>query len=262
MQCFAAGGDGVVLIEDYSQTNDFLEIEALVNGPHERSEPLRFRQVAPKRYQAQFPLWGKGRYSIAAIGVAGDRKEQSIGGFVVPYSPEYQRFRANPILLEEIAERTNGRNLSGKDITAAAQEIFKARREPKRTTKPILDWFFIALAILLPLDVGVRRVQLDWRVIRGWLRFGREEAASTETLGTLLKRKKEIVFDPTEKQKERPLVTTPSSYRPSAASPRPAAPSKPASPAKSEPSPDVDEKNLSTTERLLRAKRKRGDDQN
>jgi uncharacterized membrane protein/Mg-chelatase subunit ChlD len=262
MQCFAAGGDGVVLIEDYSTTNDFLEIEALVNGPHERTETLRFRQVAPKRYQAQFPLWGKGRYSIAAIGAAGERKEQTIGGFVVPYSPEYQRFRAAPILLEEVAERTGGRNLLGKDTAAAAQEIFKARREPKRTSKPILDWFFIALAILLPLDVGVRRVQLDWRVIRGWLRFGREEAASTETLGTLLKRKKEIVFDASEKKQERPLVTTPTTFKPSGTTPRPSATPKPSpAPSKTEPSAEVDEKNLSTTERLLRAKKKRGTDQ-
>ena len=260
MQCFAAGGDGVVLIEDYAQSNDFLEIEALVNGPHERSETLRFRQVAPKRYQAQFPLWGKGRYSVAAIGAAGERKEQSIGGFVVPYSPEYQRFRASPILLEEVAERTGGRNLSGKDTASAAQEIFKARREPKRTSKPILDWFFVALAILLPLDVGARRVQLDWRVIRGWLRFGREEAASTETLGSLLKRKKEIVFDAGEKKQERPRVTTPTTFKPSGAPSRP--PSAPKTPvtAKPEASAQVDDKNLSTTERLLRAKKKRDTD--
>ena len=30
-----------------------------------------------------------------------------------------------------------------------------------------LDWLLFGLAILIPVDVGLRRVQLDWSVIKG-----------------------------------------------------------------------------------------------
>ena len=93
-----------------------------------------------------------------AIGKSGDRTARTQGGFIVSYSPEYLRFRSNPMVLDEIAEKTGGKVLK-KDTTA--DEIYRSRRHPKRSSRPIFDWFLVALACLLPADVAFRRIQID-----------------------------------------------------------------------------------------------------
>ncbi len=78
-------------------------------------------------------MWGHGRYHVAVSGKGGDREDQAFGGFVVPYSPEYLRFRSNRQSLGEIAERTSGQILSG-DV--AKDNIYERGRSIKRSTKP------------------------------------------------------------------------------------------------------------------------------
>jgi uncharacterized membrane protein len=246
MQTFASGDDGMILVDDYYPKETMLEIQARISGPHGRETTLSLKQTGPRRYEGRFPLWGKGRYQVALAGVGAGRNEQTMGGFVVAYSSEYLRFRSNPILLRQIAERTGGRILSGQET---GKELFTVPVVPKETSKSIVDWLLIMLACLIPLDVGVRRVQLDWSVIRGWFSAGRK-AESTETLGALL-RLKEKVRETTEAgRKPTPVISPPASTRPA----RQAEALRESAVAESAPEP---ESPASTTERLLAMKRKR-----
>jgi Ca-activated chloride channel homolog len=186
LSAFASGNTGVVQIEDHAPDSDFLEISATVQGPQDREEAISLRQTGPRRYEGEFPLWGKGRYHILAAGGAGERVENSVGGFVVAYSPEYLRFRSNPIVLNDIADRTGGRILQGQEKSA---DIFPAERPHRISSASVVDWFLIILACLLPLDVASRRIQIDWALVRGW--FGGRRRESNATLGSLLERKKE-----------------------------------------------------------------------
>src|SRR5690606_38298289 len=120
------------------------------------------KQVAPRRYQATVPLWGHGRYHVATQGKASERDDLAFGGFIVPYSPEYLRFRSNRQTLSEIAERTGGRLLDG---VAKTDNVFGYQRSPRSASRPIFDWFLIALACLIPLDVAVRRIQIELKPI-------------------------------------------------------------------------------------------------
>lgn len=52
-----------------------------------------------------------------------------------------------------------------------AEQIFN-RRQTKTSSQPVFDWFLIAMCFLVPLDVGVRRIQLDWAMIWNSLGFG------------------------------------------------------------------------------------------
>jgi uncharacterized membrane protein/Mg-chelatase subunit ChlD len=249
MQTFAEGDEGVIMVDDYHPEESMLEIQAQINGPHERETSLALKQTGPRRYEARFPLWGKGRYQVALAGVGAGRNEQSMGGFVVAYSPEYLRFRSDPVTLRKVAERTGGRILTGQET---GKDLFTIPREPKETSKSIVDLLLILLACLIPLDVGIRRVQLDWSVIRGW--FGRDrKTESTETLGALLKLK-EKVRQTTDAERQRGPVsfsTGPSRpTSPSATKPKPAA---------TEATPEPEEP-TTTTERLLAMKRKRQQD--
>jgi uncharacterized membrane protein len=246
LQTFAAGDEGVIQVEDYHPQESMLEIQAQISGPHDRQTSLSLKQTGPRRYEGRFPLWGKGRYQVAVAGVGAGRNEQTLGGFVVAYSPEYLRFRSDPIALRQIAERTGGRILSGQET---GKELFAIPREPKETSKSIVSLLLILLACLIPLDVGVRRVQLDWSVVRGWFGAGKK-TESTETLGALLRLKEKVRETTVAERKTAPVISTPASSRPAPQSAliRKSAVTEAAS---------EQESPASTTERLLSMKRKR-----
>ncbi len=249
MQTFASGDEGVILVEDYHPQESMLEIQAQINGPHERETSIALKQTGPRRYEGRFPLSGKGRYQVALAGVGAGRNEQTMGGFVVAYSPEYLRFRSDPLMLRKIADRTGGRILTGQET---GKDLFTIPRIPKETSKSILDLLLILLACLIPLDVGVRRVQLDFSVVRGWFGKGKK-AESTETLGALLRLKEKVRESTDAARKGGPVKISPSSPRPtpkSAPAPKPSA---------TEAAPES-ETPQSTTGRLLANKRKRQED--
>jgi hypothetical protein len=256
MWAYSSGTQGVVVAEDFHPQNMFLEMQAQVSGPQDKSESVSLRQIAPRRYQATFPLWGPGRYQVMAIGKSGDRTARAQGGFIVSYSPEYLRFRSNPQVLNEIADKTGGKVLKQE---GAADEIYRSRRQPKRSSRPIFDWFLVALACLLPVDVAFRRIQIDRHSFAALFGLRSRKAESTATMGTLLSRKKTL-----QQAFEAQRLPVPASLRPDARSgsasgpsaapagggARPPKPSAAASDAKA----PADE---TTTGRLLDLKRKR-----
>jgi hypothetical protein len=149
------------------------------------------------------------------------------------------KFRSDPRVLQEIARKTGGRVLSATDL-----DLFHPLRHPRESSSPVFDWFLILLACLIPLDVAVRRVQLDWSLIRGWFtRRSRDE--STETMGALLGRKRKL----------KSVLDTPRTERP----PPLDLPPRPVPPPSPPPKSDTPTEAQSTTERLLARKRKRGD---
>ena len=251
----AQGNNGVITVEDYHESQSFLSIEARITGPQNRSETLRLEQTGPNRYKGTFPLWGRGRYQVLALAVDSDeRNDTALGAISVAYSPEFLNFRADPLTLRRIASETGGRILSGEE-----ESLFEFDRSPRESTRPVTDWFLWMLACLIPLDVAVRRVQLDWQVAKGWLGIGKK-TESAETMSALLKRKKEVsaAIDRLDKQ-ESPLQPAAGARRTPPRSPkRPGSTASP-KPSDQEPPPDEpqDLSELSTTERLLARKRQR-----
>lgn len=260
MWAYSTGAEGVVMAEDFHPEEMFLEVAAQVSGPNDRREMITLKQIAPRRYQAQFPQWGAGRYQVTLLGKAGQREDRTTGGFIVSYSPEYLKFSSDWNILRQIQEQTGGQRLidTGNGIDDASQ-IFN-RRETKSTTQPIFDWLLIALCLLIPLDVGIRRIQLDWNLIKSTLGFGKIQT-TTATMGTLLARKQEVssqLKGQKSEQRSKPRTAdTPAYLKPSqtaverTAAPKPAA--RPAAPKK--PVEDT-----STTSRLLDMKRRRQQD--
>ena len=246
-----SSGEAVVVVEDFHPSESFLDIKARLAGPNQKSETVTLKQVGPRRYQGTVPLWGEGRYHAIAQGTDGTRKDMAFGGFVVSYSPEYLRFRYNPAALQEIADRTGGRVLSG---DPAKDAVYTHARMPKRNSQPIFDWFLIALAILVPLDVAIRRIQIDFQAIWKALTF-RRKAETTATMGALLQTKQAVSASLKSKREERPLP--PQSGSAPRTSSKPVTPAaRPEAPVPSSPPPDSD-KPVSTTEKLLALKRKR-----
>jgi uncharacterized membrane protein len=261
---YVNGNDGVLVVEDFHPEETLLDVSASIKGPNDFAQTHPVRQIAPRRYQATVPLQGEGRYQVMISGTDGTRSETASAGFIISYSPEYLRFRANPLALSEIAESTGGKQLDiDTDAAEASKQLF-GDRKPKRSSRPIFDWYLVLIAILIPADVAIRRVQLD----AGWFKrlFVREQRTSGKTLGTLLQRTGEI-------------RSTLANRKPTSEEPRPVTPQKPpawsttpaasdttpptarpttAQPATPDQSPESAADENATTSRLLALKKKRG----
>ena len=267
MRSFAAGNNGIVIVEDFKPNPGFLDVAAMVAGPDNKKIEIKFHQDAPGRYQASFPLWGKGRYEIMAAAAGDGRDERVNSSFAVPYSAEYLRFRSNPKLLKEIVERTRGAILQS---SVKSEDIFSKDREIRRSSKPIFDLFLVLIACCVPLDVGLRRIQIDFSALLAPFRKrGAKDAESTETLGALLKRKESVDSKMKEAESEsKPLAETAAAGRiprkprsgsaASAASKTEKTPEKPPK-GKAADAKD-DEPPAYTTSRLLAAKKRKKSD--
>jgi len=264
---YVNGNEGVVVVEDFHPEEMLLDMSVNVTAASGFQYSGAVRQIAPRRYQTTIPLQGKARYQVKISTLRPDAKnkntpENAYAGFIVSYSPEYLRFDANPIALRNIAEQTGGMELDpDKTPEDLAAEIY-GRRNPVRSSRPVFDWFLMALACLIPLDVAVRRVQLDFSWLTGMF-SKRNSSESTATMGALLERTKSVrstLQDTKEatrsKPPERPMQ------------PRAAVPPRPnqrsstsddqgSKPTGQAPPPDKAGDNANTTSRLLAMKRKR-----
>ena len=260
MWSYTEGSRGTVVVEDFHPDPSPLNLIAAVAGPHDRAESLTLKQVGPTRYQASFPLWGKGRYQVRATAEGDGRKESTHGGLIVSYSPEYLKFNSDPLVLQDIVDKTGGQMLSP---STKPEDIYN-RRTPKSSSRQVFDWFLVCLACLLPLDVAVRRVQIDPRVIVSWFRPA--QAASTQTMGALLQRKQAVDSRLDAHRGVAPATTSSTrttevpKHLATASPARTATPShpRPTQP-KSPPIETTAEDAMSTTERLLALKRRRGE---
>lgn len=147
-----------------------LELWASLVDPSRGTRRVRLGQVAPGRYQGEFPVTGAGRYYITLTGRDG---QAQVGprtfGLAVPYSPEYLDLGVDRELLRDIASMTGGRvlSLSG---ASSSDVIASSPQAPGPRSRIWWPFFLAALALLLA-EVAVRRVALPdlWRAPRaGW----------------------------------------------------------------------------------------------
>lgn len=247
-----------IVVEDFASEPRFLDLTALVTGPQEKSEQVQFHQTGPGRYEAELSLWGEGRYQTTVMtnNLPQESQERAVGGLILPYSPEYLRFEADPLKLEDIAERTGGSLLKGVSAEQAVETIY-GQRDPKQSTSNIFDWLLMSLLILIPLDVAVRRIQFDLKALFTWKK--QATTATTETMQSLRSRTKELrenmkggetILDPRPTASSQPTTQRKRPERPTTSPPK----------AKEAPKPSENE-NASTTGKLLKLKRKRDQDQ-
>ncbi len=192
VRSFVASGQGIIIVEDYGERDAFLAVESYIEGPRGLEATVSLKQVGPNRYEGRFPLKGEGTYKIMTAGASSDGKAQRVHSrLVMPYSQEYMQFRSRPVVLHDIAQKSGGRVLTGGDGETSAF-IYAADRTAKRSSAPIIDWVLILLACMIPLDVGLRRVQIDMEMVRAWFTLGRRDQPSEATFNKLRAKKGEV----------------------------------------------------------------------
>jgi uncharacterized membrane protein len=246
----ASSGSGSLVVEDHAQTIDFLTVSARILSPTGVASTIDVPQVAPGRYATTFALNGIGRYHVGVSAIGGQdgkRQDHAVGSLNMSYSAEYLRFRANPLVLSSIANRTGGRVLTGHEDGAT---LFPLDRASRQHSTSIADLVLAAVALLVPVDVAIRRVSFDPLQMLSRLAFWRRRrSSSSATMGALLGRKATIGM-PRAEGPLQPLQPLPPPLARATAPPA-ATPVQPASKPASPPVPG------NTTGKLLEARRRR-----
>jgi hypothetical protein len=183
-------------------------------------------------------------------------------GASVNYSPEFAASEPNINLLNRIVDAGGGRML---DLRNPSLNPFEINRQKTFQPRDLWEWLLRFAILLFPVDVGIRRIQIDraeWlkalQRLRGMLLFWRAKPRAPqaeESLNALLARKEQVRAKTTKPAAE----PNPNLFKPAAApkleasaSPQPAAPDSKPEAAKEKGKSEA----AQTTSRLLEAKRR------
>ncbi len=187
------GTEGSLLVaeawdEDGSPING-LEVTATLSLPGGGSEELSLPQAGPGRYEAPIEARQAGAYvaAVVAQGPGGFEAERTMG-FAVPYPPDYADVAANTDLLQRVAAQTGGR------VIELPEQVWAPPRTFPHTRTDIWRWLLWAAALLLPLDVAIRRLMVRredlapaWEALRSVAtRLRPQRVEEPETVGALL----------------------------------------------------------------------------
>ncbi|MBX3084810.1 MAG: VWA domain-containing protein [Anaerolineae bacterium] len=166
-------GKTVLVVEARKDTGEYingLSLDASVVDPKLAANGVKLRQVAPGRYEAELDPQTEGAYFIRVAGgsASGTGGVAQTTGWVLSYSPEYRLRSTNADLLNKIADLTSGRVVVGKPELAFVHNLIA-----EQASQSLWPWLLLSALLLLPIDIGVRRVvvtQTDLQKLNAWLR--------------------------------------------------------------------------------------------
>jgi hypothetical protein len=170
-----AGGRGHITVEAIgadAQYRNNLQLRAHVIGPDLAARDLTLNQTASGQYEGFFDAASRGAYLVSVSGKEGETAP--ITGSISAYSPEFNITGTDTEFLSQLSEETGGRFISsaptGADQSPArapgdgveSPSIIDLFERRARRTAPHDIWQSLLLAalLLLPLDVGIRRVRV------------------------------------------------------------------------------------------------------
>lgn len=247
-----------------------LTMQVNVVAPDGSTQSVTLAQVAPGQYTGTFTPTSEGAYLIRAEGTdstqpAGAPQAVPVAqtaGWVMSYSPEYQTLTADPNFMAQLAGLAGGHVL-GQDPTEIYAHNLPA---PRAAAQPAWPLLLLLAALLLPVDIAVRRFvvgvsdfQRAWRRGQAWLARHRPPPALTTEraaqLSSLFAAKGRASVDkrPPADPPIPPIRTQPASSEPVEPQPAPRRASKP--PKSGAPAPQTVAGGTSST--LLAKKRAR-----
>src|SRR5438552_6651706 len=222
-------GEGIVSVEALDEKGNyrnFLNLPVTVVSPKGERQTVRLEQTGPGHYEGRFPTREVGAYLLNLMNVEnGEVRGWQALGASVNYSPEFSATEPNHNLLRRLAEAGGGRVL---EPDAPADNPFLHDRVKTFQPRDLWEWLLQLAIVLFPLDVGVRRIQIDraeWlratQLLRRRLFFWRgapRPVESDESLAALLARRDQVRAKQTAPaveprpdlfQPERPVVVLP-----------------------------------------------------
>lgn len=143
-------------------------VQARVAQPGGAPLEVPLAATAPGRYEGEFPLAGPGMYVVRAEAQGQDGATAAAEvGLPVAYAAEFHQVSADPRRMQQIARAGGGHVL---DSPAAA---FADDLPPASSPLPLEHWLLVLAAVLLPLDVALRRLRVTPSDVLEWLRHPR-----------------------------------------------------------------------------------------
>ncbi|MBU0702639.1 MAG: VWA domain-containing protein, partial [Chloroflexi bacterium] len=164
-----AGETARVTVDALGEDGSFVNgLEASVSLVGPGGEPLLVElvQTAPGRYEGVFASQEEGAYLMRLAGaLAGEDTVALTTGWVIGYSPEYAALEGDPAYLERLAE------LGGGSVLVEPGDVFAHTLRGQGATRDLWPYLLALATLLLPFDVGVRRLALgrrDWARAWAW----------------------------------------------------------------------------------------------
>ncbi len=144
-----------------------LDVLVLAVGPDGQTYKVLLPQIAPGRYQGSFTPAMEGAYAIRVSGQDADDTElvALTTGWSLGYSPEYASLDREGEALTDLA-RVGGGSLLARDEPERVYRPMQGGSSSRHDLGPLL---LIAGLLLLPVDVGVRRLTIDASDLRAAL---------------------------------------------------------------------------------------------
>jgi hypothetical protein len=248
---FSPGRDGELNVEvtsvdeDGAPRNFYRTVVRLV-APDLAPLEASLEQVGPGRYSGTVRADDPGAYlvRVAQQRADGDAATRTLG-IVSPAAEEFRRLGVDGEALTALAAAGGGRTLDPADETALT-DVWRHDIDADAFPTPIWPWLMLLAIVLVPLDIGVRRVALtrsDVRRARTWLgrRFGRGPAVPQAVPGLAELRavteRRRAVGDRGAPGTPSPIGDAPASAEPVATPPPTAAPDSTESPSTPEAAP-------------------------
>lgn len=153
------------------------ELEAVVLNQDMQREVIRLKPTAPRVLEGSFAADDPGSYLIQIVEKAGGQVVSSqTTGLAVNYSPEYGLPRDGE--KELLSWLTAG----GGTLIVGPEEAFAGNLPEKWDTQSVREWLLMLAALLWPLDVASRRLQLpeQW-----WAKLAQLRSRSEKRLRAL-----------------------------------------------------------------------------
>ena len=177
------GGRGEITVHAYDRLGNPLvstDTTVRVSTPAGETRDVNITQEAPGVFKGTFDAEQLGSYIVTVAEQDADGGTRvSSSGFSIPYPPEYRYQATNFPLLEGIAGVTGGQRLTN------PMDALRPVPEPGVSISDLWLYFLMAAALMLPVDVAVRRIALPFAemmaAVAAWLQRRRKEQEPSET---------------------------------------------------------------------------------
>jgi hypothetical protein len=206
---------GAIAPERSSYLNNY-SMSANIVQPDGTSIQTSLNQIAPGLYESEFNPPEEGIYLIRVSGDPSEPGKPIVGdttGWALDYSPEYRVLNADSDRFVRTALQS-GADLVGGDPAA----VFMNNIPAPGVFRPLWPFFLALAAVLLPVDIGIRRVVLTRTDLNNaWKRLSqfaqkpfvrsRNFSPRTETLNSLFKAKETARQQFDQEQEERSIAS-------------------------------------------------------
>ena len=163
-------GRGIISVEAINTEGNFrnfLDLQAVVVNPKGERELVILTQTAAGRYEAKFETRETGSYLVHLRQIEnGEISSSQVIGTNLDHSPEFSDSQPSQSRLKRLAEVGGGKLLK-RDFTK--DNPFKHDRKATFQPVDLWDWMIKFAILLFPIDVGIRRIQIESKEWTRWM---------------------------------------------------------------------------------------------